>query len=175
MASTRESLQKALISEEEKRELREEILPFWEGKTVEDRLAETSPTGCGRGHGQVHLHDDAGDHVRHRPFHDGPLEGAEGGSQGHHRGGPSNAGTRLSAEQRSGEKGLFYEAVVRSLKAAVRFAHRYADLAEAMAREREGSGPTEGVWRRSHGSAAGSRSTRPEPSTRRSRACTSST
>jgi formate C-acetyltransferase len=36
-------LQRALINEEEKRELREEILPFWQGRTVEDRLAGLLP------------------------------------------------------------------------------------------------------------------------------------
>jgi len=36
-------LQRALISEAEKRELKEEILPFWQGRTVEDRLAELLP------------------------------------------------------------------------------------------------------------------------------------
>ena len=36
-------LQRALISEEEKRELKEVILPFWEGRTVEDRFVEILP------------------------------------------------------------------------------------------------------------------------------------
>jgi formate C-acetyltransferase len=39
----------------------------------------------------------------------------------------------MSAAQRTGERGLFYEAVVRSLSAAIRFAHRHAELAERMA------------------------------------------
>jgi formate C-acetyltransferase len=39
----------------------------------------------------------------------------------------------LTEEERSGEKGLLYKAVIRSLEAAIRFAHRYADLAESMA------------------------------------------
>ncbi|HPO46730.1 MAG TPA: pyruvate formate lyase family protein, partial [Spirochaetota bacterium] len=36
-------LQRALITAEEKRELAEEILPFWQGRTVENRLEELLP------------------------------------------------------------------------------------------------------------------------------------
>ncbi|HQJ07691.1 MAG TPA: pyruvate formate lyase family protein, partial [Deltaproteobacteria bacterium] len=39
----RRELQRVLITEEEKRELLEEILPFWKGKTVEERLNELLP------------------------------------------------------------------------------------------------------------------------------------
>ena len=39
----------------------------------------------------------------------------------------------MSAGERSGERGLLYEAMVRSLTAAIRFAHRHADMAESMA------------------------------------------
>ncbi len=39
----RRVLQRALITEDEKRLLREEVLPFWRGRTVEDRLAELLP------------------------------------------------------------------------------------------------------------------------------------
>ncbi len=37
--------QKVLISPEEKRELAEEILPYWRGRTVEDRMNELMPDG----------------------------------------------------------------------------------------------------------------------------------
>src|SRR4030042_4049172 len=33
-------LQRVLITEDEQRELKQDTLPFWRGKTVEDRLAE---------------------------------------------------------------------------------------------------------------------------------------
>ena len=41
--------------------------------------------GCGRGHGQVHLHHGPGDHLRHRPLHHEPSQGAEAGLVGDHR------------------------------------------------------------------------------------------
>ena len=42
---------------------------------------------------------------------------------------------RLPEEERRNETGLFYDAVIRSLKAAVLFANRYAKLAETMAED----------------------------------------
>ncbi len=125
-------LQKALIREDEKREIKEEILPFWQGRAVEDRLRELLPPDVaedmdkfiftmmleityGIGHFTM-------DHAKVL------KSGLRGIIEEAHRG-----HDRLSAEERSGEKGLFYEAVVRSLKAALRFARRYADRASSMA------------------------------------------
>jgi len=125
-------LQKALIREEEKREIKERVLPFWQGKAVEDRLAELlSPDVAqdmekfiftmmleityGIGHFTM-------DHTKVL------KEGLRGIVEEAHR-----HRERLSAEERAGEKGLFYEAVVRSLEGAIRFAHRYADQASSMA------------------------------------------
>ena len=111
---------------------KEEILPFWQGRAVEDRLRELLPPDVaedmdkfiftmmleityGIGHFTM-------DHAKVL------KSGLRGIIEEAHRG-----HDRLSAEERSGEKGLFYEAVVRSLKAALRFARRYADRASSMA------------------------------------------
>ena len=128
-------LQKVLITEEEQRELREEILPFWRGRTVEDRLEELLPPDVaedmdkyiftmvleityGIGHFTMN-------HPRVLKL---GLAGIIAEAQERY--------DALTPEERQGEKGLFYDAVIRSLRAAIRFAHRYADLAESLA-ERE--------------------------------------
>ncbi len=129
-------LQKALIREEEKKEIKEEILPFWRGRAVEDRLQELLPPDVaqdmekfiftmmleityGIGHFTM-------DHARVlKKGLRGVIEEARERRE------------RLRTEERSGDKGLFYDAVIRSLEAAVRFSHRYGDRAEAMA-ESEG-------------------------------------
>jgi formate C-acetyltransferase len=125
-------LQKALIREEEKREIKEEILPFWQGKAVEDRLAELLPPDVAQDmekfiftmmleitYGIGHFTMD------HTKVLKEGLRGIIEEAQDHR--------DSLSAEERAGEKGLFYEAVTRSLEAAIRFAHRYADQAATMA------------------------------------------
>lgn len=128
------TLQEAQISEEERRELREDILPFWRGRTVEDRLEERLPPDVaedmdryvftmvleityGIGHFTM-------DHAR--VLSQG-LSGIIGEAEARRE--------ALTAQERAGEKGLFYDAVVRSLRAAVRFANRYADLADSLAAE----------------------------------------
>lgn len=126
------TVQRALISEEEKRELKEDILPFWDGKTVEDRLYATLPSDVeedmdkyiftmmleityGIGHFTMN-------HPRVLSLGlKGIIEDAK------------KRYNALPPEERSGEKGLFYDAVIRSLKAAIRFVHRYAALAASMA------------------------------------------
>ena len=127
-------VQRALITEEEKRELRDDILPFWQGRTVEERFEELLPPDVfedmdkyifailleityGIGHFTMNYE---------RILSQG-LAGVI-----------KEAGERrdaLGPEDRQGSKGLFYEAVVRSLEAAVEFAHRYADQAEKLAAE----------------------------------------
>ncbi len=126
-------LQKALIREEEKEEILREILPFWEGKTAEVRLEELLPPDVaedmdkyiftmmleityGIGHFTM-------DHPRI----------LEQGLAGVIRDARERL-DRLTPEDRAGRKGLFYDAVIRSLNAAVRFANRHADEAEALAR-----------------------------------------
>ncbi len=126
-------LQRALITEDEQRELRDEILPFWRGKTVEDYLEKLLPMDVaadmdkyiftmmleityGIGHFTMN-------HQKVLKIGiSGIIEEAE------------RKYASLSAEERSSEKGLFYQAVIRSLKAAICFARRYGDLAQSMAR-----------------------------------------
>jgi formate C-acetyltransferase len=142
----RRVLQKALISEEEKKEIREEVLPFWEGKTVEDRLQELLPPDVAKDmekfiftmmleitYGIGHF---TMDHPR--VLKEG-LRGIIGEAQRRY--------DDLSAEERSSEKGLFYQAANRSLEAAIRFTHRYADQAASMARAEKDSARREELER----------------------------
>ena len=125
-------LQKALIREEEKRELLEEILPFWEARSVECRLEELLPEDVAADmdkyiftmmleitYGIGHFTMDHGRVLREGLA--GIMDDAERRREA------------LSPEDRAGEKGLFYDAVTRSLAAAVRFANRYADRARDLA------------------------------------------
>lgn len=141
--------QRALITQEEKRELVEEILPFWEGKTIEDRLYESLPADIeedmdkyiflmalemtyGIGHFTM-------DHPRLLVSGlKGIIEDAE------------KRADALSPEDREGEKGLFYDAVIRSLNASIRFAHRYASQAESMAEKEENADRAEKLRRIAH-------------------------
>ncbi len=128
------SLQEALIIEEEQRELKEDILPFWRGRTVEDRLEELLPPDVaedmdkyvftmvleityGIGHFTM-------DHPRALRL---GLSGIAAEA--------ARRSDELSADEQRGEKGLFYDAVIRSLRAAIHFAQRYADLAMSLAAE----------------------------------------
>lgn len=126
-------LQRALITQKEKDELAAEILPFWKGKTVEDRMKERMPEDIltdmdkyiftmmleityGIGHFTM-------DHERVLAV---GLRGVI-----------DDANRRMSALsplEKSGEQGLFYDAVIRSCGAVITFARRYADLALAMAK-----------------------------------------
>jgi pyruvate formate-lyase/glycerol dehydratase family glycyl radical enzyme len=134
-AFNRRELQRILITEEEQRELREEILPFWRGRTVEDRLEEMLPPDVAEDmdkyiftmvleitYGIGHFT------MNHRRVLKLGLAGIIAEAQERY--------DALTPEERQADKGLFYAAVVRSLRAAVRFARRYADLAESLA-ERE--------------------------------------
>ncbi len=126
------ALQTALITPEEKRELRESILPFWRGKTVEDVMESRMPEDVtadmdkyiftmmleityGIGHFTM-------DHVKVL-------------SKGL-RGTIEEAKRKLEAlpsSKDAREKKIFYEAVIRSCNAAIMFARRYSALANAMA------------------------------------------
>ncbi len=126
-------LQRALITQMEKDELAADILPFWKGKTVEDRMKEQMPGDIlddmdkyiftmmleityGIGHFTM-------DHERvlARGLR-GIIEDAE-----------QRLGS-LSPEDREGEKGLFFDAVIRSCRAVISFARRYADLALSLSK-----------------------------------------
>ncbi|MDQ1330113.1 MAG: hypothetical protein QG578_376, partial [Thermodesulfobacteriota bacterium] len=125
-------VQRALITENEKKELVEDIIPFWEGKTVENRFEELMP-------------EDVADNIDKYIFtimleisygighftmnHSKVLSLGLAGIIRESR----NEYDRLSPGDKNGEKGRFYEAVIRSLNASIRFAKRYADLAGRMA------------------------------------------
>jgi pyruvate formate-lyase/glycerol dehydratase family glycyl radical enzyme len=125
-------LQRALITEDEKRELNESILPFWKGKTVEEYFEELLPPDIaedmdkyiftmmleityGIGHFTMNYE---------RILSIG-LAGIIDSARVQY--------ASLSDEDKRGERGLFYDAVIRSLNAAIIFAHRHADLANSMA------------------------------------------
>jgi pyruvate formate-lyase/glycerol dehydratase family glycyl radical enzyme len=128
----RRILQRALITEEEKRELREDILPFWEGKTAEERFEALLPE------------DVAADMDKY--IFTMMLEityGIGHFTMNHPRilrqglaGTIAEARLRfdaLTATERDGEKGIFYGAVIRTLEAAIAFANRYAARARELA------------------------------------------
>ena len=125
-------IQKACIEEAEARELTEEILPFWRGRTVEERFEELLPADVAEDMDKyvftMILEITYG--IGHFTMSHGRI--LERGLSG------VIADLRLkldamNADERAGETGLLYQAMIRSLSAAIRFAHRHADLAEEMA------------------------------------------
>lgn len=127
-------LQRALITEREKAELREDILPFWEGRTAEDRLYELLPPDVEEDMDKyvftmmLEITYGIGHFTMNQPK---VLERGLSGII-------AEAQEKLEAlgeDERSGEKGLLYEAMIRSMRAAVRFANRYGDLARSMAQD----------------------------------------
>jgi pyruvate formate-lyase/glycerol dehydratase family glycyl radical enzyme len=127
-------LQRVLITEEEQRELKQDILPFWRGRTVEDRLEDRLPPDVAEDmdkyvfamvleitYGIGHFT------MNHPSVLKRGLSGIIAEAEERY-----NA---LTPEERLEEKGLFYDAVIRSLRAAIRFANRYADLAASLAEE----------------------------------------
>jgi pyruvate formate-lyase/glycerol dehydratase family glycyl radical enzyme len=125
-------LQTALITPEEKSELRETILPFWSGKSVEEVMEARMP---------LDISDDMDKYIftmmleitygighftmNHPRVILGGLRGTIAQAQNHL--------AALPASEEESEKRLFYEAVVRSCSAAISFARRYSDLALSMA------------------------------------------
>ncbi len=125
-------LQRAMITQEEKDELAAKILPFWKGKTVEERMQKLMPEDIltdmdkyiftmmleityGIGHFTMNH-----ERVLARGLR-GVIDDAE------------QKLASLSPEEKNGEKGLFYEAVIRSCRAVISFAQRYSELALKMA------------------------------------------
>jgi formate C-acetyltransferase len=125
-------VQRALINNEEKQILKEEIIPFWEARTVEEQFESMLPKEVfddmekyvftvmlqityGIGHFTMNYE---------RVLSKG-LSGiiAEAKAVFH----------SLSVEDQKGEKAVFYNAVIRNLNAAIIFANRYADIAREMA------------------------------------------
>ena len=125
-------LQRALIREEEKKELLEEILPFWNGKSVEHRLEELIPPDVAQDMDKyiftMMLEITYG--IGHFTMNHANVlrKGLKGIIQE-----TRERLESLSPEEKTGEQGIFYDAVIRSLEAAARFANRYADLADSLA------------------------------------------
>ncbi|HRS84022.1 MAG TPA: pyruvate formate lyase family protein, partial [Smithellaceae bacterium] len=128
----RRSLQRAFITKSEKEELATRILPFWKGKTVEDRMQKSMPedilTDMDKYIFTMMLEITYG--IGHFTMnHDRILEGGLASVI-------DEAGRKfaaLSAKDRKGEKGLFYDAVIRSCRAVIAFAQRYSKRALEMA------------------------------------------
>ncbi len=131
-------LQRALITAEEKRELAEKILPFWEGKTVENRLEALLPEDISTDmdkyiftmmleitYGIGHFT------MNHSKVLAKGLSGVIADAKA--------AMERLSPAEREGEKGLLYDAMIRSCGAAISFARRYAAAALASAKKERDS------------------------------------
>jgi pyruvate formate-lyase/glycerol dehydratase family glycyl radical enzyme len=127
-------LQKVLITEEEQQELKQDILPFWRGRTVEDRLEDRLPAGVAEDMDKyvfamvLEITYGIGHFTMNHPRVlklglSGIIAGAE------------ERYNAMTPEERLEDKGLFYDAVIRSLRATIRFANRYADLAASLAED----------------------------------------
>ena len=132
-------LQRALITQTEKDELAEKILPFWKGKTVEERMQKLMPddilTDMDKYIFTMMLEITYG--IGHFTMNH-PRVLARG-----LRGTIADAKKELAAlspGEKEGEKGLFYEAVIRSCNAVISFARRYSELALAMAAAEDDAG-----------------------------------
>ncbi len=127
-------LQRALITAKEKEELAGKILPFWQGKTVENRLEELLPEDIstdmdkyiftmmleityGIGHFTMNHSRVLAKGLK------GVIEDAKAALE------------RLSPAERDGDRGLLYDAMIRSCDAAISFARRYAATALAQAKK----------------------------------------
>lgn len=125
-------LQRAMITPAEKNELATVILPFWKGKTVEESMQKLMPEDIltdmdkyiftmmleityGIGHFTMN-HERVLAHGLRGVMDDAQQKLAS-----------------LSPEDRKNEKGIFYEAVLRSCLAVISFARRYSELAAKMA------------------------------------------
>jgi formate C-acetyltransferase len=128
------TLQRVAISADAKRELREEILPFWRDRTVEKRLEAVLPPDLSQDMNKfiftmmLEITYGIGHFTMNHPriLRTG-LAGVIAEATRRYR--------ELAPEDQGGERGCFYDAVVRSARAAIRFAHRHADLAEHLAGE----------------------------------------
>jgi formate C-acetyltransferase len=125
-------VQRVLITAAEKAEVLSEIVPFWQGKTVEDRFEAILPSD---------IQDDIDKYIftfmleitygigHFTMNHDQVLRLGLKGLIARAR----QRLELLAKPEQETEKGLFYRAVIRSLTAAIAFAKRYAILAEKMA------------------------------------------
>jgi pyruvate formate-lyase/glycerol dehydratase family glycyl radical enzyme len=130
-------IQRALIRPSEKQTFIKEIIPFWEGKTVEQAFESMLPADVLEDMGKlifgIMLQITYG--IGHFTMnHEKVLEKGLRGiiriaeEKYHH----------LDPDAQNRDKGIFYKSVIRSLEAAISFANRYADLAEEMAKSEAG-------------------------------------
>ena len=126
-------LQRALITQEEKDELAAKILPYWKGRTVEERMQELMPedikTDMDKYIFTMMLEITYG--IGH--FTMNQTRVLAGGLIGVIDDAQKKLGG-LFPEEKNGEKGFFYEAVIRNCHAVISFALRYSELALTMAK-----------------------------------------
>ncbi len=126
------ALQRVLITEEQQQELKQDILPFWRGRAVEDRLEDRLPPDVAEDMDKyvfamvLEITYGIGHFTMNHPRVlklglSGIIADAE------------ERYNALTPEERLQDKGLFYDAVIRSLRATIRFANRHADLAASLA------------------------------------------
>ena len=167
-------LQRVLIQPDEQDIIRNEILPFWKGRAAEERMEELLPPDVYEDmdkyiftmileitYGLGHFTMDHDTLVRRG------LSGIIDKARAKY--------DALDAAGKSGEQGIFYDAVIRSLKAAITFANRYADHAEQLAEKENNPQRAPRNCGTSRPCAAACPSTRRKLSTRPCRACTSCT
>jgi formate C-acetyltransferase len=126
-------LQNAFISPEEQRELTEGLLPFWRGKTVEDDLNEKMPEDVALDMDKyiftMILEITYG--VGHFTLDHKNL--LKKGCAGIADEASARMGALAGNSAEDEERRLFYDAVIRSMNAAVKFANRYAEAASKLA------------------------------------------
>jgi formate C-acetyltransferase len=125
-------LQRALIKEEEKKELSETILPFWKGKSVEDIFEASLPPDLSEDMDKyiftMMLEITYG--IGHFTMNYSKVlsEGLNGIMQE-----ISNKKDSMPDDDSHLEKKYFYEAMLRCCEAAIHFARRYAERARELA------------------------------------------
>ncbi len=125
-------LQRALITEEEKKELSENILPFWKGKTVEELFEASLPSDVAEDMDKyiftMMLEITYG--IGHFTMNYSRVlsEGLEGIIQT-----IKNKRDNLSDDPENREKRILYDAMIRCCGAAISFANRYAEHARELA------------------------------------------
>jgi pyruvate formate-lyase/glycerol dehydratase family glycyl radical enzyme len=125
-------LQRALITEAEKNEMREDILPFWRGRCVEDIMEKLLPDDVTEdmdkyiftmmleiNYGIGHFT------MNHEKVLAKGLKGVISEAEEKFK--------ALSPDEKKSEKGILYQSMIRSMKAAVLFANRYSMAAREMA------------------------------------------
>ena len=130
------SADRFLVDPEVKRELLEDVLPYWRGRTLYDRALATLPEevrvaqdiGAISGRGNI-TSGDGHIIVDYRTALEEGFEPLIERAEARMRERPTSPSDLRSR--------AFYEAVVVALRAAIRFANRYADLAGTQAREVE--------------------------------------